>query len=145
MTPPAAIRTGFTPTATLRAAANLGNPILADRDAMGNQRGLCRDRGLLPGRGRLADNGVVVGKGSAYDLYLSRTLEHAQIVRSPTSPTVVATFPDGGAEVAAGVRPQLEADARRLGERFMESSRRWESRSAAGPMRRPVSPPLSQT
>lgn len=70
-------------------------------------------------------NRVVVGKGSAYDLYLTRTLQHAQIVRAPTSPTVVDTFLEQGAEVAAGVRQQLEADARRftglrvLGERFM--------------------------
>ena len=28
------------------------------------------------------------GKGSAYDLFLSRELKHAQIVRAPTSPTV---------------------------------------------------------
>jgi len=58
---------------------------------------------------------VVVGKGSAYDLYLTRTLQHARIVRSPTSPTVVDTFIEQGADVAAGVRQQLEADARRLG------------------------------
>ena len=56
---------------------------------------------------------VVVGKGSAYDLFLGRTLRHAQIVRSPTSPTVVATFLEQDADVAAGVRQQLEADARR--------------------------------
>lgn len=54
---------------------------------------------------------VVVGKGSAYDLHLTRELKHAQIVRAPTSPTVVATFLEQGAEVAAGVRQQLEADA----------------------------------
>jgi len=63
----------------------------------------------------VAANRVVVGKGSAYDLYLSRTLKHAQIVRSPTSPMVVDTFLEQGAEVAAGVKQQLEADARRLG------------------------------
>jgi polar amino acid transport system substrate-binding protein len=57
---------------------------------------------------------VVVGKGSAYDLYLTRTLQHAQILRSPTSPTVVDTFMELGADVAAGVRQQLEADARRI-------------------------------
>jgi polar amino acid transport system substrate-binding protein len=57
---------------------------------------------------------VVVGKGSAYDLYLTRTLRHAQIERSPTSPTVVDTFLELGAEVAAGVRQQLEADALRF-------------------------------
>jgi len=54
---------------------------------------------------------VVVGKGSAYDLFLSRELKHAQILRAPTSPTVVATFLEQRAEVAAGVRQQLEADA----------------------------------
>lgn len=57
---------------------------------------------------------VVVGKGSAYDLFLTRALQHATIVRSPTSPTVVDTFVDKGADVAAGVRQQLEADARRI-------------------------------
>jgi polar amino acid transport system substrate-binding protein len=62
-----------------------------------------------------AANRVVVGKGSAYDLYLTRTLQQAQIVRSPTSPTVVDTFLASGAEVAAGVRQQLQADAQRHG------------------------------
>ena len=60
-------------------------------------------------------NRVTVGKGSAYDLYLTRELKQAQIVRAPTSPTVVATFLEQGLEVAAGVRQQLEADALRLG------------------------------
>lgn len=72
-----------------------------------------------------AANRVIVGKGSAYDLYLSRTLQNAEIVRSPTSPAVVDTFIAQRAQVAAGVKQQLEADARRLGglrllgERFM--------------------------
>ena len=57
---------------------------------------------------------VVVGKGSAYDLYLTRELKHAEILRSPTSPTVVDTFIELGAEVAAGVKQQLETDARRV-------------------------------
>jgi polar amino acid transport system substrate-binding protein len=60
-------------------------------------------------------NRVVVGKGSAYDLYLSRELKQAQILRSPSSPTVVDTFIDEGAEVAAGVKQQLQADALRVG------------------------------
>lgn len=59
-------------------------------------------------------NRVVVGKGSAYDLHLTRELKAAQIVRAPTSPTVVDTFIEQGAEVAAGVKQQLEADAARL-------------------------------
>ena len=60
-------------------------------------------------------NRVVVGKGSAYDLYLSRELKQAQILRSSSSPTVVDTFIEVGAEVAAGVKQQLEADALRVG------------------------------
>lgn len=58
---------------------------------------------------------VVVGQGSAYDLHLSRTLAHAQIVRAPSSPAVVDFFLNKGLDVAAGVRQQIEADAARLG------------------------------
>lgn len=54
---------------------------------------------------------VVVGKGSAYDLYLTRQLQSAEIVRSPTSPTVVQLFLEMGMEVAAGVKQQLQHDA----------------------------------
>ena len=57
---------------------------------------------------------VVVGKGSAYDLFLTREIKHAQILRSPTSPTVVDYFVEHGADVAAGVKQQLEADAQRV-------------------------------
>ncbi len=57
---------------------------------------------------------VVVGAGSAYDLWLSRELKHARLVRAPTSPSVVDTMVAQGVEVAAGVRQQLEADARRI-------------------------------
>lgn len=58
---------------------------------------------------------VVVGKGSAYDLFLTRELRQATIVRSPTSPTVVDVFVEQRADVAAGVKQQLEADAARIG------------------------------
>lgn len=61
-----------------------------------------------------AGNRIVVGKGSAYDLYLTRELKHAEILRSPTSPTVVDTFLEYGAEVAAGVKQQLESDVQRV-------------------------------
>jgi len=57
---------------------------------------------------------VTVGKGSAYDLYLTRELKHASIVRSPTSPTVVDYFMDQHIEVAAGVKQQLEFDQKRF-------------------------------
>jgi polar amino acid transport system substrate-binding protein len=56
-------------------------------------------------------NRLVVGKGSAYDLFLTREIKSAEIVRAPTSPLVVSSFLEGGYEVAAGVRQQLEADA----------------------------------
>jgi polar amino acid transport system substrate-binding protein len=58
---------------------------------------------------------VAVGKGSAYDLYLSRALQHAKIVRIPTSPAVVQSFLDQHLDVAAGVKQQLEADAAKIG------------------------------
>jgi polar amino acid transport system substrate-binding protein len=66
-------------------------------------------------------NRVAVGAGSAYDLYLTRELKHAQIVRAPTSPAVVDTFIAQKLEVAAGVRQQLQADAKRVaGVRLLE-------------------------
>ena len=58
---------------------------------------------------------VMVGKGSAYDLFLGRELKQATILRSPTSPTVVDTFVAERADVAAGVKQQLETDAKRIG------------------------------
>lgn len=72
-----------------------------------------------------AQNRVAVGNGSAYDLFLSRELKHALIVRAPSSPTVVRAFLEQQLEVAAGVKQQLEQQAagvsglRLLPERFM--------------------------
>ena len=183
----------FAPTGTLRAAINLGNPILAGSDpstgaprgvsvdlarALGERLGVAvelvafdtagksveavaqerADIGFFaidPLRGadiaftapyvliegcylvrddsplrsnddvNRAGHVVVVGEGSAYDLHLSRALKDATIVRTATSQAVVDTFLAQGADVAAGVRQQLEADAARigglrlLGERFM--------------------------
>lgn len=57
---------------------------------------------------------VTVGKGSAYDLFLTRELKQAEIVRAPTSPTVVDVFVEQKLEVAAGVKQQLEADMNRF-------------------------------
>jgi polar amino acid transport system substrate-binding protein len=88
---------------------------------------------LVRGDSAVRDNGevdrsghiVVVGQGSACDLFLTRELKHATIARSPTSTTVVDTFLALNADVAARVKQQLEADARRpgglrlLGGRFM--------------------------
>lgn len=58
---------------------------------------------------------VMVARGSAYDLYLSREIKSAQLMRTVTSQQVVEEFLAQGADAAAGVKQQLEADAQRLG------------------------------
>ena len=55
---------------------------------------------------------VAVGRGSAYDLFLTRSLKHAQLVRSPTSPEAPELFLREKLDAAAGVRQQLEYAAR---------------------------------
>ncbi|GIG61701.1 ABC transporter substrate-binding protein [Longispora fulva] len=66
---------------------------------------------------------IGVNRGSAYDLYLSRTLEHATLVRGEDG---TAEFLGGGLEAVAGVRqPMTEFVAARpgvrlIGERFMQ-------------------------
>jgi polar amino acid transport system substrate-binding protein len=193
MTIDPSVVTAFTPTGKLRASINLGNPILASKNAeTGEPSGVSVDlarafaaqlgvdlelivfdaagksvqavseeradfgffaidplRGetiaftapyvLIEGFYLVRDespvrtnedvdqlhNRVAVGKGSAYDLFLTRELKAAQIVRAPTSPAVVQTFLEQNLEVAAGVKQQLQADAKRasglrlLDERFM--------------------------
>ena len=173
--------TALTPTGRLRASINLGNPILANRDAAGLPVGVSIDlaRELasrlgveldlvvsesagksvditgaeqadigffaidpIRGQGILftapyvliegcylvredsaisandevdtALHRVTVGAGSAYDLYLTRTLKSATIVRATTSPSVIDTFLANGDDVAAGVKQQLESDVKRL-------------------------------
>jgi polar amino acid transport system substrate-binding protein len=64
---------------------------------------------------------VAVSTGSAYDLYLSRTLKAATLVRTPISDQVVDMFIAQKLEVRAGVKQQLEADAARTpGLRLLE-------------------------
>ncbi len=176
---PAAV-SDLAPGGKLRAAINLGNPVLASRGAGGELQGVSVDLArelaqrlnvpveLLPfdSAGRTVEAGragrwdvafvaldparaaeiaqsppyviiegaylvregspiraneevdrpgtrVVVGRNSAYDLFLTRALKQAALVRSPTSPEVVDFFMKGGYEVAAGVRQQLEMDAKK--------------------------------
>ena len=178
---PESVVKALTPTGKLRAAINLGNPILAGKDATGAPTGVSVDlarelarrlnvilelvpfdaagkvveaiganqvdigfyaidpkRGLdtlftaayvviegaymVPTGSPIKNNSevdrpgnrVVVGRGSAYDLYLTRELKQAEIVRAPTSPTVTDVFLQQKCEVAAGVKQQLEADAKRV-------------------------------
>lgn len=64
---------------------------------------------------------IAVGSGSAYDLYLTRTIRHAQIVRAPTGNEAIAMFERDGLEVAAGVKsPLLRYAAARPGLRVMD-------------------------
>ena len=50
---------------------------------------------------------VAVGRKSAYDLYLSRTLKHATMVRADTSPGAIDLFHKDRLEAAAGVKQML--------------------------------------
>ena len=178
---PESVYRSLVPTGKLRASVNVGNPVLAYRDAKGEPAGVSVDisrelatrlgvplelvvyesagkvvEGIKKGEvdvayvaidpARATDiefsppyvviegaylvkegspirknadvdtKGVrlAVGKGSAYDLFLSRNIRDAQIVRAPSSPAVVDFFLAERFEVAAGVRQQLEADARRI-------------------------------
>ncbi len=69
--------------------------------------------------------GVRIGvkRGSAYDLFLSRTLRHATVIRGEEG---VDVFLDEGLDVAAGIRQPMTAfvdrhpDMRLIGERFMQ-------------------------
>ncbi len=55
---------------------------------------------------------IAVGRGSAYDLYLTRALPQAQLVRAPTSPDAVEWFRRDRLDAAAGVKQPLVAYAR---------------------------------
>jgi polar amino acid transport system substrate-binding protein len=67
--------------------------------------------------------GVIVG--SAYDLFLTRELKHAAIVRAADAEAVMDLWISGKLDAVAGVKLQLETDAARVGglrllpERFM--------------------------
>ncbi|WP_336748928.1 transporter substrate-binding domain-containing protein [Pantoea vagans] len=58
--------------------------------------------------------GVVinVGKGAAYDLYLSRHLQHASLNRLTSSQAAIDAFLNGEGDMAAGIRQPLERTAR---------------------------------
>lgn len=174
-----ALVSAFAPTGRLRASINLGNPILANRDAgSGGPVGVsidlarefarrlgvrlelvvfekaaasvdavrnekadigffaidpARSEGLLftapyvliegsylvRESSALTDNAQVdskghrisVGSGSAYDLFLTREISQAEIVRFQGAGPALAAVRAGDVEVAAGIRPVLEGEA----------------------------------
>ncbi len=64
---------------------------------------------------------VAVGQGSAYDLFLSRNLKHAEIVRAENPSAVIDVFKNENIDVAAGVKQQLLADIKKMpGLRMLE-------------------------
>jgi polar amino acid transport system substrate-binding protein len=68
---------------------------------------------------------MTVGHGSAYDLFLTRSLKHAEITRETTSADALDVFMQGSFDVAAGVKASLadyaatHAGVRLLDGRFM--------------------------
>ena len=54
---------------------------------------------------------VAVATGSAYDLYLSRALRHATLVREPSGPEALERFVRDKLEAAGGVRQPIAAFA----------------------------------
>jgi polar amino acid transport system substrate-binding protein len=186
--PSAALVKEFAPSGALRAAINLGNPILANKDAAGQPFGvsvdLARELGkrlgvpvelvpfsaagkvveavkaaqvdiafvaidpvrggdmaqtpayvqiegayMVPNASPIKTNAevdraghrIVVGINSAYDLYLTREIKAATLVRAPSSPAVLDMMAAQKLEVAAGVKQQLQMDAQRIpGMRLLE-------------------------
>jgi polar amino acid transport system substrate-binding protein len=56
----------------------------------------------------------VVGQASAYDLFLTRHLKKAKLLRVPLSEQVVEDMVQGKHTVGAGIRQQLEAELQRF-------------------------------
>lgn len=88
---------------------------------------MVRSDSPLRGVAEVDRNGVriAVGAKAAYDLYLTRTLKHAELVRAPSSAAAMELFLKEGLDAAAGVRQPLIAFAaahpgtRVMDERFM--------------------------
>lgn len=55
---------------------------------------------------------IAVGHGSAHDLFLTRTLRHAELVHAATSAAAFEMFLKEGLEAAAGIRQALVESAR---------------------------------
>ena len=60
-----------------------------------------------------ADNRIVVGLGSAYDLFLSRHIQQAELVRAASTQEVMPVFWAEGYEVAAGLQHAMSEEAKR--------------------------------
>jgi polar amino acid transport system substrate-binding protein len=59
-----------------------------------------------------ANNRIVVGQGSAYDLFLSRHIQQAELVRAASTQEVMSVFWAEGYEVAAGLQHAMTEEVR---------------------------------
>jgi polar amino acid transport system substrate-binding protein len=82
---------------------------------------------------------IAVGRGAAYDLFLTRTLEHAELVRAETSAEAMNLFAAAGLEAAAGVRRTLQDHATtHPGFRVMDGSFQVIEQAMGTPAGRPL-------
>ena len=66
---------------------------------------------------------IAVAAGSAYDLWLTRNIKHATLVRSDSVAGALTLFVDGRLDVMAGLRPGLLSEIGRLpGFRILEGT-----------------------
>ena len=188
---PANVRSELAPSGTLRAGINLGNPVIAQKDAGGGApqgvgpelaRELARRLGVpityvtYETAGKLADGAkqnawdvaflaidperatdiaftapyvqiegsylvrkdsplksvgdvdrkgvrVAVGDKTAYDLFLTRNMKNAELVRSPTSLAAIDQFVNDRLDAAAGVKqPLVSAAQKNPGLRVMDGN-----------------------
>ncbi|AWH34633.1 MULTISPECIES: transporter substrate-binding domain-containing protein [Stenotrophomonas] len=82
---------------------------------------------------------IAVGRGAAYDLFLSRALQHARIERADTSAAAIALFDQQRMDAAAGVRQPLQAwAALHPGHRVLADRFTAIAQAVAAPAARPV-------
>ncbi|MGE6334211.1 transporter substrate-binding domain-containing protein [Stenotrophomonas sp. NPDC077659] len=82
---------------------------------------------------------IAVGRGAAYDLFLSRELKHARIERADTSAAAIELFDQQRLDAAAGVRQPLQAWAgAHAGHRVLADRFTAIQQAVAAPASRPV-------
>lgn len=80
---------------------------------------------------------IAVSARSAYDLYLSRNLKHAQLERAEGIPASVALFAAQKLEALAGLKPGLMAEAQKLpGSRVLDGQVTSVQQSIGAPKQR---------
>lgn len=75
---------------------------------------------------------IAVSDRSAYDLYLSRTLKHAELVRAKGLQGALDLYVDGKLDTLAGLRPALKENAADLGGQRILDGRYTAVRQAVG-------------